>query len=106
MKDPAEKKSTPILLHQAYAESLRSHAIILIWCGFHRLDAPRFASAEEDDITGELARAIRLVVQDPASPDWVDHYEIREQIRQNVAGKQGKWRPIMDIEIERRHRGP
>jgi hypothetical protein len=95
-----------ISLHLAYAEELRVHAVTLIWLGYRRLDAASLATYEEDDITGELIREMKQVAQDPSSPDWVDHYEIREQTRQNVAGKRGKRRPIMDIEIQRHCRGP
>jgi hypothetical protein len=92
-------------LHAVYAEELRLHAIMLIWLGYRRLNAGSLKQAEEDDITGELIRAVRLVLQDGTSPDWVDHYDIREQVPQNVPGKQGKRRPKMDIEVERHGRG-
>ncbi len=95
-----------ILLHEVYAAELRVHAVTLIWLGYRRLKIAALCTAEEDDITGELVRAMKLVVQDPSSPDWVDHYEIREQVPQNVAEKRGKRRPKMDIEVERHQRGP
>jgi hypothetical protein len=106
MTDSVGGDAAPILLHKVYAAELRIHAVTLIWLGYNRLKPRSLAKAEEDEITGELIREIKLVAQDSSSPDWVDHYEIREQTRQNVAGKRGKHRPIMDIEIERHHRGP
>ena len=51
-----------------------------------------------------MVRAMRQVVQEDAF-DWLSWYEVREQTRQNVAGKRGKRRPIMDIEFERHCRG-
>ncbi len=98
-------ESVPLLPHQVYAEALRAHAVTLIWLGYQRLNASSFAVAEEDDITGELVREMKLVAQDPSSPDWVDHYEIHEQDPQNVKSKRGKRRPKMDIEIECHRRG-
>jgi hypothetical protein len=95
-----------ILLHEVYAAELRVHAVMLIWLGYQRLKQGTLAGAEEDDITGELVREMKFVVQDPESPPWVEHYEIDEQVRQNVPGKRGKGRPIMDIEVERHQRGP
>jgi hypothetical protein len=94
-----------ILLHEVYIGELRVHAVTLIWLGYRRLRPAAFATAEEDDITGELVRALRLVLQDPSSPNWVDHYEVREQVPLNVHEKHGKRRPKMDIEVERHRRG-
>jgi hypothetical protein len=106
MTDSADGGDPAVPLHDVYIEELRIHAVTLIWLGFRRLLAASLASSEEDDITGELVREMKLVVQDPASPDWVDHYAIHEQPPQNVGGKLGKRRPNMDIEFERQLRGP
>ena len=46
-----------ILLHEVYIAELRVHAVTLIWLGYRRLRPTAFATAEEDDITGELVRA-------------------------------------------------
>jgi hypothetical protein len=104
MTDAGEFDSTPIL-HEEYRNALRVHAVSLIVLGYRRLGTGSLATAEEDDITGELVRNMRLVVADPASPDWVEHYEIREQVPQNVSNKLGKRRPRIDVEIERNVRG-
>lgn len=82
------------------------HAVSLIWIGYHRLTSTAFTTAEEDDITGELVREMKLAQLDPSAPEWVERYEIREQVPQNTAGKLGKRRPKMDIEFERNGRGP
>lgn len=92
-------------LRNVYIEELRTHAVTLIWLGHAKLDAASFVTADEDVITGELVKSIKLVLQAPNSPDWVDRYEVHEQVRQNVDEKRGKVRPIMDIEIERHVRG-
>jgi hypothetical protein len=106
MTDSGHGDALSNLLHEVYAAELRVHAVRLIWLGHRRLKIATLCKAEEDDITGELVRAMKLVVQDPSSPDWVDHYAIREQSPQNVGGKWGKRRPRMDIEVERHQRGP
>jgi hypothetical protein len=106
MTNPSGGDAPSVPLHEAYAEEIRVHAVLLIWLGFKRLNTRSFATAEEDDITGEIIREMKLVTQDPSSPDWVEHYEIHEQSRQNVVGKFGKNRPIMDIQIVRHKRGP
>jgi hypothetical protein len=106
MNHSPDDPAATVLLHQVYANELRVHAVMLIWLGYRRMNVSSFAKSEEDDITGELIREMKIVAQDPDAPDWIDRYEIHEQTRQNVAGKRGKYRPIMDIEIERHHRGP
>jgi len=106
MNDTTGSGDAPILLHEVYTYELRIHAITLIILGYRRLSIASFALAEEDEITGELVRSIRLVTVDQTSPEWVDHYEVREQVPQNVAGIFGKHRPRMDIEVERHYRGP
>ncbi|MCA9009788.1 MAG: hypothetical protein KDB01_08580 [Planctomycetaceae bacterium] len=95
------------LLHAAYSDALREHAVKLICMGHQRLDVSVLSRSEEDDITGELVRAIKhRVCCDPSAPDWVDHYEVHEQVRQNDGGRRGKRRPMMDVEIECHFRGP
>ncbi len=95
----------PVLLHHIYVEELRTHAVALISMGYQQLNATAFSTAEEDVITGELVRAMKIVVQNPDSPQWVDHYHVCEQVPQNVDDKCGKRRPKIDIEIERCGRG-
>jgi hypothetical protein len=98
--------ASPVLLHDAYAKQLRTHAVTLICMGHQRLDRRSLATADEDEITGELVKAMKTVTQDSTSPDWVDRYEVHEQVRQNVQNKLGKSRPMMDIEVECHRRGP
>lgn len=95
----------PVLLHRVYAEVLRTHAVALIWMGYQQLNAASFAVAEEDDVTGELVKAMKRVIRNPESPEWVDHYHVQEQVPQNTDAKLGKRRPKMDIEFERSGRG-
>ena len=97
--------AVPVLSHQVYADELRTHAVTLIWMGFQRLNATSLTHSEEDDITGELVREMKCVIQDPSSPVWVDHYHVQEQILKNINDKRGKRRPKMDIEFERSGRG-
>ncbi len=102
MTQPAEGD---IALREIYAVEFRVCAVALIWLGYRRLHAASLTSAEEDVITGNLVREMDIVCEDPSSPNWVGLCEVHEQTRQNVAGKEGKDRPIIDIEIRRRRRG-
>jgi hypothetical protein len=105
MTETSGDKGAAVLLYDAYIAEMRLHATTLIWLAYRRLVATDFVASEEDDITGELVRELRIVLQDATSPGWVIHYEVREQVPQNVLGKKGKRRPKIDIEVERHQRG-
>ncbi len=79
--------------------------ITLIALGYARMKPSVFAVAEEDTITGELTKEMNAVLEDDAAPDWTQHYSVQEQVRANTPGKEGKARPIVDIEFERHKRG-
>lgn len=100
-REPPVKK-----LQEAYVEQLRIDSVRLVRLGFERMQRASFMDAEEDVITGELVRAMREVIESPTAPDWVERYHVAEQVRQSVAGKQGKKRPILDVVVERSGRGP
>jgi len=92
-------------LHGVYIAQLRDHSLALVWLGYQRMQPAAFVSAQEDDITGELVRHMRCVIQDDTAPLWIEHYSVSEQVRSHAAGKLGKRRPIVDIEFERHKRG-
>lgn len=75
----------------------RSHRILSM--GYTRLDAPSFSNHEEEDITGELARAMQEFVQDPSAPRWAKHFWPSEETRIHEEGRSGKRRRRIDIEI-------
>jgi hypothetical protein len=82
-----------------YEESFirRSHSILKM--GYARLDAPSFADHEEEDITGELTRAMQEAVQDTTAPRWAKHFWPVEETRVHESGRLGKRRRRIDIEI-------
>jgi len=95
----------PLALVTAYRRALRTHALILVALGYARMTPARFADAEEDAITGELTKEMKAALEDEAAPDWMQNYSVQEQVRSNPPGKEGKGRPIVDIEFERHKRG-
>ena len=97
--------SNPVALYAAYVESLRIHALVLIALGYARMNPAMFATAEEDTITGELTKEMKAAMEEETSPDWTQHYSVAEQVRANTADKEGKSRPIVDIEFERHKQG-
>jgi len=101
-----QQASATLRLHQVYIAELREHALALVWFGYQRMGPGGFAVAEEDDITGELVRYMKSVIEDETAPVWADHYSVTEQVRSTVAGRFGKRRPIVDVEFKRHKLGP
>ena len=75
----------------------RSHCILSM--GYARLDAPSLANHEEEEIAGELTRAMQEAVQDIAAPRWAKHFWPAEETRVHESGRLGKHRRRIDIEI-------
>jgi hypothetical protein len=92
-------------LRAAYRRSLRMHAYILIAMGYQELQAEDFTNSHEPEITGELVRAMREILERESAPAWATHYAIPEDPPLNVPGKRGTKRPRVDIEFERVTRG-
>ncbi len=99
----AEANRNPDLERLRYAERIRAsfveHVHALVAAGYARLDKGGLATAEEPAITGDLAKAMTEVAEDPASPRWAARYEIHDDPPQNVNGLKGKRRPRVDLEI-------
>ena len=92
-------------LPNVYQRSLRTHAHELIAMGYQELQATHFASSQEPEITGELVRAMREILERMSAPDWTVYYTIHDDPPLNVPGQRGKKRPRVDIEFERVIRG-
>jgi hypothetical protein len=106
MSDPARSRTTDIpALSAVYLAELREHALTLVWMGYQRMLATDFSEAEEDTITGELARHMDDITQDERAPAWTEHYTVKEQVRSHATDRFGKRRPIVDVEFERHKRG-
>ncbi len=92
-------------LSAVYLAQLREHALALVWMGYQRMVSVDYSAAEEDTITGELARHMDEITQDETAPPWTEHYTVKEQVRSHTTEKFGKRRPIVDVEFERHKRG-
>lgn len=84
-----------------YRSVFRRQVFELLKCGYERLDSPVFQDSEEEDITGELIREIRNVIEDRSGPSWAQHYAIHDDPKINILGRLGKRRLRLDIEFER-----
>ncbi|MCD6185130.1 MAG: hypothetical protein J7K84_04970 [Deltaproteobacteria bacterium] len=84
-----------------YRSVFRKQVFELLRRGYERLDPPDFQDSEEEDITGELIREIRNVIEDRLGPSWAQHYAIHDDPKINTPGRLGKRRLRLDIEFER-----
>nr|VFJ62233.1 MAG: hypothetical protein BECKDK2373B_GA0170837_110811 [Candidatus Kentron sp. DK] len=82
-------------------KSFRRHVFSLLHMAYRRLPAPSFKTAEEPEITGELACAMREIVESEDAPKWMYALSIHDDPPQNTTPRRGKHRPRLDLEIER-----
>jgi hypothetical protein len=88
-----------------YYAGFRKKVFKLLKLGYDRLDAPTFNQSEEPDITGELVRHIRQVIEDRSAPSWAWHFAVHDDPPVNVPSRRGKRRSRLDIELELARRG-
>ena len=88
-----------------YRLVFRRHVFQLLKWGYDRLNTSTFRASEEEDITGELVRAINEITQDRSYPFWVGNIYIGEDPRVNIDGRKGKRRQKIDIEFVRVRHG-
>jgi len=68
--------------------------------GYDSLTPNEFSDAQEEDITGELTRAIDSVLDSANAPEWVDSFSVHEEPRIHSSGRKGKSRRRLDIRID------
>ncbi len=83
-----------------YAKAFVRNAHILLGMGYAKLTPGEFAHSEEEDITGELVRAIDEVLDDTAAPPWADWFSVHEEPRVHDPVRKGKRRRRLDIRID------
>lgn len=82
-----------------YRASFITRIHTVLGMGYARLDASIYAHLDEEEITGELTRAMQDAVQDRASPTWTKHFWVHEEVRVHAKDRKGKRRVRVDIEI-------
>ena len=83
-----------------YWEEFRRKVFRLLMMGYKRLEIRHYSHSEEPDITGELVRGIRDVIDDPLSPDWTLPFSPHDDPPVNAENRLGKNRKKVDIEFE------
>ena len=94
------------IAQDVYQSSIAKHAHILLQMGYARLIPPAFQHCEEEVITGELVKAMRIASEEQDAPRWVRYYAIHDDPPINTEGREGRRRRRVDIEFERVQYGP
>jgi hypothetical protein len=68
--------------------------------GYATMPSQDFSDAQEEDITGELVRAIDSVIDNANAPPWTDSFSIHEEPRIHAPKRKGKRRRRLDIRID------
>jgi hypothetical protein len=89
-----------------YRQTFITHVHYLLWAGFSRLDRSQLSKLHEPAISGLICQAISLVLDDKASPNWVDDYEIHDDPPVHDRKRQGKHRLRVDIKLASRRSRP
>lgn len=72
----------------------------IIGLAYRNLNPSEFADAEEEDITGELVRAIESLLDSDLAPNWSDKFSVHEEPRIHSSERRGKRRRRVDIRID------
>jgi hypothetical protein len=83
-----------------YWDAFRRNVFLLLAMGYERLACTQYSTSEEPDITGELVKAIRQIIEDPQSPQWTMPFAIHDDPPLDDSKRLGKWRKRIDIEFE------
>jgi hypothetical protein len=85
----------------------------LLQLGYESLTPTAFTNAEEDDITGELCKHMKLLTEEQPTERWMARYSIHDQDPVNdkanpETGKtrRGKCRPRLDVRLVSKARMP
>ncbi|MFC1783603.1 hypothetical protein ACFL02_08460 [Planctomycetota bacterium] len=72
----------------------------LLGLAYNDLNYGEYAASEEEDITGEIIRAMESFLDSPRAPDWADSFSVREESRIHSKHRRGKRRGRLDIRID------
>lgn len=90
----------------AYRATFLRHVHRLQQLGYESLTPSEFTNAEEDDITGELCKHMKVLTEEQPTERWMSRYSVHDQDPVNdvvnpETGKvrRGKHRPKLDIRL-------
>lgn len=85
---------------QIYLQVFVKRVHKIIGLAYRNLNPREFMYAEEEDITGELVRAIELLLDSAEAPNWADKFSVHEEPRIHSTDRRGKRRRRLDIRID------
>ena len=88
-----------------YRRAFARNCMVLIVRAHGTLDTVSLRKAEEPDITGELVRKTRDLLESAGAEPWMEDLEILDDPPQDLPGRYGKRRPRIDIEFVQIERG-
>ncbi len=91
---------------EAYRSTFVKHVHLLVFRAHSRLDRASLQSLHEPAITGLICQQIEAILDDPASPRWVDDYEIHDDPPVHDKKRQGKHRRRVDLKLASRRFRP
>jgi hypothetical protein len=83
-----------------YAEVFVKRVHKIVGQGYAMLTPGKFASAQEEEITGELVRAVETILDKASAPLWTRWFSIHEEPREHYGARKGKRRLRLDIRID------
>ena len=84
----------------AYADAFLRKAHKLVGQGYSALRTRAFVRADEEDITGELVRAIETVLDEAGAPRWMRWFSVHEDSPLHDDIRKGKRRRRIDVRID------
>lgn len=106
---PADHSSN----RDSYRATFLGHVHRLLQLGYESLIPTAFTNAEEDDITGELCRHMKVLTEEQPTERWMSRYSVHDQdpvndVVNSETGKvrRGKRRPKLDIRLAGKSRVP
>ena len=94
------QSSGEFVFSKAYEEVFIRRVHQLLGMGYVTMPSSDFSDAQEEDITGELVRAIDSAIGNANAPTWTDLFSIHEEPRIHAPNRKGKRRRRLDIRID------
>ena len=88
-----------------YRLAFVKNCFVLVVRAYGAMDSRSLKTAEEPHITDELVRSARTLIESDEAELWMEPMEVLDDPPQALAGRYGKKRPRIDIEIVRTGRG-
>jgi hypothetical protein len=97
----------------AYRATFLRHVHRLLQLGYESMTPTAFTNAEEDDITGEICKRMKMLTEEQPTERWMSLYSVHDQDPVNDKAhsdtgkvRRGKRRPRLDVRLVSKARMP